>query len=63
LKIFRKYFEKAKLSSKSDKNIGAVLQPFVHLCIAQFFLELEMFQIAVVEKIKKKPFTFSYFFF
>jgi len=30
------------------------MQPFVRLCLALFFLELEMFQTEIFEKIKKK---------
>jgi hypothetical protein len=56
LSIFRKSVEKIQVSIKSDKNNGRALyiKTCVHLWryLAQSFLEWEMFQTKVVEKIK-----------
>jgi len=46
LRIFLKFIEKIQVSLKSDRNKGY----FTYL--AQLFLEREMFQTKVVEKIK-----------
>jgi hypothetical protein len=56
LSIFRKSVEKLPVSLKSDKNKGVLyMKTFVHVWyFAEFFLEWEMFQTKVVEKIKTR---------
>jgi hypothetical protein len=61
LRIFRKSVEKIKVSLKLDKNKGYFTwRPILIFLsnLARFFLECEMFQIKVVEKIKTN-FVFS----
>ena len=69
LNIFRKYVEKVQVSLKFDKNnLYFIWRPmYIFLSpLAQFFLEWEMFQAKVVEKIKTQiffMFTNTIFFF
>ena len=65
LRIFRKSVAKIQVSLKSDKNKGYFTwrPTYIFLSyLAHFFLEWEMFQTKVVEKIKTH-FMFSIFFF
>jgi hypothetical protein len=65
LSIFRKSAEKIQVSLKSDKNNGHFTwRPIYIFDLAQFFLQWDMFQTKVVEKIKTHIscwITFSFF--
>jgi hypothetical protein len=54
LRIFRKCIKKIQVSLTSDKNSGYFTWRLIYVCdhISYFFLEWEMFQTKVVDKIK-----------
>jgi hypothetical protein len=64
--FFEKSAEKSQVSLKLDKNIGySYIKTSIHLWqyLAQFFLEWEMFQTKVVQKIKTHILSSITFFF